>query len=151
MPREASKKNKLAIKIIVSGIKLGKKNYLLWFISILQPNFSLHAEKKSLLIGRIIFNVLDNFFISIVLPNTKGRSSWPSRDTKPWALGPEIISTSMVEVFEQISGLEDRLCENIGIMLNIFKSGWMIGPPADNAYAVDPVLVATIRPSDLCS
>ena len=31
------------------------------------------------------------------------------------------------------------------------NSGWMIDPPADNAYAVDPVGVATIKPSERCS
>lgn len=47
------------------------------------------------------------------------------------------------------SGLKDRLRGHIGVSTMALKEGWTIGPPADREYAVEPVGVATINPSDL--
>ena len=44
-----------------------------------------------------------------------------------------------------------KTCGQIGVMTKTPDSGARIGPPADNEYAVDPVGVATIRPSALNS
>jgi hypothetical protein len=46
------------------------------------------------------------------------------------------------------SGRNDRLRGHIGVNTRALSDGWTIGPPADNEYAVDPVGVDTIRPSD---
>ena len=50
-----------------------------------------------------------------------------------------------------MNGLEERLCGNIGIMLQTFRLGYIIEPPADNEYAVDQVGVEIINPSALSS
>ena len=42
-----------------------------------------------------------------------------------------------------------RVKGQIGVRMIVLSEGWMIGPPADSEYAVDPVGVATIRPSAL--
>ena len=46
-------------------------------------------------------------------------------------------------------GLKDKLRGQIGLKTSALKDGWTIGPPADREYAVDPVGVETMRPSDL--
>jgi hypothetical protein len=46
------------------------------------------------------------------------------------------------------SGLKDKLRGQIGVRTRALSEGWTIGPPADNEYAVDPVGVETMSPSD---
>lgn len=48
------------------------------------------------------------------------------------------------------SGLKDKLRGHMGVRTSALSEGWTIGPPADSEYAVDPVGVDTMRPSD-CS
>lgn len=45
-------------------------------------------------------------------------------------------------------GLNDRLRGQMGVSTSALREGCTMGPPADNEYAVDPVGVETIRPSD---
>jgi len=46
------------------------------------------------------------------------------------------------------SGLKDRLRGQIGVRTRALSDGWTIGPPAEREYAVEPVGVETIKPSD---
>ena len=41
-----------------------------------------------------------------------------------------------------------RVCEQMGVMTIALMVGKTIGPPADRLYAVDPVGVDRMRPSD---
>lgn len=45
-------------------------------------------------------------------------------------------------------GRKERLRGQIGVRTRALKEGWTIGPPAESEYAVEPVGVDTIRPSD---
>jgi hypothetical protein len=45
-------------------------------------------------------------------------------------------------------GLNDRLLGHIGVTSNASTDGWTMGPPADKEYAVEPVGVEIINPSD---
>lgn len=54
----------------------------------------------------------------------------------------------MIEEEGKTRGLKDKLRGQIGLKTSALKDGWTIGPPADKEYAVDPVGVETIRPSD---
>ena len=78
-------------------------------------------------------------------------SSWPSTHIFAVSLGPSNNSTSTFSSEEITKGLEDKLWGNIGKIVHTSRLGWIIGPPADKEYAVEPVGVATIKPSDLCS
>lgn len=55
----------------------------------------------------------------------------------------------IIEDEGKTSGRNDRLRGQIGVRTRALRDGWTIGPPADNEYAVDPVGVETMRPSDL--
>lgn len=46
------------------------------------------------------------------------------------------------------SGLKDRDRGQIGVKTNACTEGCTIGPPDDREYAVEPVGVDTMRPSD---
>lgn len=46
------------------------------------------------------------------------------------------------------SGRKDKLRGHIGVKTSALSEGWTIGPPADNEYAVEPVGVDTMIPSD---
>lgn len=46
------------------------------------------------------------------------------------------------------SGRNDKLRGQIGVRTSALNEGCTMGPPADNEYAVDPVGVETIIPSD---
>lgn len=46
------------------------------------------------------------------------------------------------------SGRNERDLGQIGVMINARTEGCTIGPPEDNEYAVEPVGVETMRPSD---
>jgi hypothetical protein len=45
-------------------------------------------------------------------------------------------------------GRKERLRGQIGVRTRALREGWTIGPPAESEYAVEPVGVDTIRPSD---
>jgi len=46
------------------------------------------------------------------------------------------------------NGRNDRLRGHIGVKTSALREGWTIGPPAEREYAVEPVGVETMRPSD---
>ena len=46
------------------------------------------------------------------------------------------------------SGRKDRLRGQIGVSTMALRDGCTIGPPAESEYAVEPVGVDTMRPSD---
>lgn len=46
------------------------------------------------------------------------------------------------------SGRNERLRGQMGVKTSALSDGWTMGPPADKEYAVEPVGVDTIRPSD---
>lgn len=48
-----------------------------------------------------------------------------------------------------ITGRFVNICGQIGVIQSASTFGKMIGPPADNEYAVEPVGVETMRPSAL--
>lgn len=54
----------------------------------------------------------------------------------------------IIEDEGKTSGRKDRLRGQIGVRTRALRDGWTMGPPADSEYAVDPVGVETIRPSD---
>lgn len=56
-------------------------------------------------------------------------------------------SVTMLEL-GNTNGLNDRLRGHIGVSTNADNDGWTMGPPADREYAVEPVGVLIIRPSD---
>jgi hypothetical protein len=45
-------------------------------------------------------------------------------------------------------GRNDKLLGHIGVSTNALKDGCTMGPPAEREYAVEPVGVDTMRPSD---
>ena len=45
-------------------------------------------------------------------------------------------------------GRKERLRGQIGVSTRALREGWTIGPPADSEYAVEPVGVDTMSPSD---
>lgn len=45
-------------------------------------------------------------------------------------------------------GRNERLRGQIGVNTRALKDGWTMGPPAEREYAVEPVGVDTMRPSD---
>lgn len=52
------------------------------------------------------------------------------------------------EVAGNTKGRKERLRGHIGVNTSADRDGWTIGPPALSEYAVDPVGVETINPSD---
>ena len=46
-------------------------------------------------------------------------------------------------------GLFDSAVGQIGVIIRAGSCGWMIGPPAESEWPVEPVGVATITPSAL--
>lgn len=48
------------------------------------------------------------------------------------------------------NGRNERLRGQMGVRTIALSEGCTIGPPADNEYAVEPVGVDTIKPSDWC-
>lgn len=54
----------------------------------------------------------------------------------------------MVEEDGNTSGRNERLRGQMGVRTSALRDGCTIGPPADNEYAVDPVGVDTMIPSD---
>lgn len=45
-------------------------------------------------------------------------------------------------------GRNERLRGQIGVSTSALRDGWTMGPPAESEYAVEPVGVDTMRPSD---
>lgn len=45
-------------------------------------------------------------------------------------------------------GRNERLRGQMGVKTSALSDGWTMGPPADKEYAVEPVGVDTMRPSD---
>jgi hypothetical protein len=45
-------------------------------------------------------------------------------------------------------GRKERLRGQIGVRTRALRDGWTMGPPAEREYAVEPVGVETIKPSD---
>lgn len=56
-------------------------------------------------------------------------------------------STASTESGEVTNGFANKACALIGTISNASTSGHTTGPPAENAYAVDPVGVAQTIPS----
>jgi hypothetical protein len=56
----------------------------------------------------------------------------------------------MMDVEGNTSGLNDRLRGQMGVKTRALSEGCTIGPPAEREYAVEPVGVDTMRPSDWC-
>ena len=54
----------------------------------------------------------------------------------------------IIEVDGNTRGRKDRLRGQIGVNTRALRDGCTIGPPADREYAVDPVGVDTMSPSD---
>jgi hypothetical protein len=54
----------------------------------------------------------------------------------------------MIDDDGKTRGLNDKLRGQMGVNTSALSEGWTIGPPADREYAVDPVGVETMRPSD---
>lgn len=46
-------------------------------------------------------------------------------------------------------GRTERTAGQIGVKMKASMRGWMIGPPAESEWPVEPVGVASITPSDL--
>ena len=67
-----------------------------------------------------------------------------AHDTQWWQLTLSVIDDDEGKT----SGRNDRLRGHIGVSTIALSDGCTIGPPADNEYAVDPVGVETINPSD---
>src|SRR3954469_20457343 len=61
--------------------------------------------------------------------------------------GPGRTSSAITERGAVTIGRLNNACALIGTSSIASTSGHTIGPPAENAYAVDPVGVATITPS----
>ena len=59
----------------------------------------------------------------------------------------QIFLISSTEESEKINGLAPKEWGQIGVTQTQLALGSMIEPPADMEYAVDPVGVATIKPS----
>jgi hypothetical protein len=58
--------------------------------------------------------------------------------------------TSVISIFEVLRiaiGRLERVCGEMGTSAIAESEGCRIGPPAESAYAVDPVGEATINPS----
>ena len=58
------------------------------------------------------------------------------------------MTTLMRDALGTTRGRDVSVCGNIGTTTIASRLGCMIGPPADSAYAVEPVGEATIRPSE---
>lgn len=54
----------------------------------------------------------------------------------------------MIDDDGKTRGRNDKLLGHIGVRTNALKDGCTMGPPAEREYAVEPVGVDTIRPSD---
>ena len=69
-----------------------------------------------------------------------------SKDIKKAVSRPLIFRVIFLKL-EIISGRALRLCGAMGVSTKLLDSGIITGPPQLNEYPVEPVGVATIRPS----
>lgn len=61
----------------------------------------------------------------------------------------EVLTRRVMDEDEgKTSGRNDRLRGQMGVRTSALKDGCTIGPPAESEYAVDPVGVDTMIPSD---
>ena len=84
---------------------------------------------------------------SISIPVRNSVERRPSHQTTPWVGDASIISTTTVDVGPSTSGRANSACALSGTTSSASTPGQITGPPAENAYAVDPVGVATSTPS----
>ena len=84
---------------------------------------------------------------SISIPVRSSTDRRPSHQTTPWVWETSIISTTTVDVGLSTSGRANSACALSGTTSIASTPGQTTGPPAENAYAVDPVGVATRTPS----
>ena|SRR2546428_7052093 len=69
-----------------------------------------------------------------------------SRETKKLDALPSILKLSTL-LSETTIGRTLKLCGQMGVITKFPEPGKTMGPPQLNEYAVDPVGVATIKPS----
>ncbi len=76
-------------------------------------------------------------------------SSWESCETATATAYTAILTRRVMSDEDgKTRGRKDRLRGQIGVKTRALSEGWTIGPPADREYAVEPVGVETISPSD---
>lgn len=63
----------------------------------------------------------------------------PSMETWAWSRLAELTDTETSEVAGRMVGRKERDRGQIGVNSIPSTDGWMIGPPADSEYAVEPV------------
>ncbi len=63
-------------------------------------------------------------------------------------IGSQLTRSVIDDEEGNTSGRKDKLRGQMGVNTRALNEGWTIGPPADNEYAVEPVGVDIIRPSD---
>ena len=85
--------------------------------------------------------------ISISIPARNSTERLPSHHTTPCTGEASISSTMTIDVGPSTSGRANRAWALSGTTSSASSSGHSTGPPAENAYAVDPVGVATSTPS----
>src|SRR5439155_1724433 len=73
--------------------------------------------------------------------------TWPSKETRTSSVQGGIGSTVMAAFEGTTSGRTARVCGQMAATTMASTLGTTIGPPADSAYAVEPVGVATTIPS----
>ena len=78
-------------------------------------------------------------------PSRRSQREWLSKCTRGSGLSRTTIST--VQLLLITIGRLDSVCGDTGTSAITESEGCTIGPPDDNAYAVEPVGVATIKPS----
>ncbi len=60
-----------------------------------------------------------------------------------------LLTRSVIDEEEgKTRGRNERLRGQMGVNTIALRDGWTIGPPAESEYAVEPVGVETISPSD---
>lgn len=62
--------------------------------------------------------------------------------------GRTLTLSVMEDELGKTKGRNDKLRGHIGVSTIALSEGWTIGPPAEREYAVEPVGVDTINPSD---
>jgi len=75
----------------------------------------------------------------------------PSMDTPAGARERSPIRSVMQLEAGKTSGRKERLRGQMGVSTSAERDGCTIGPPAESEYAVEPVGVDMMRPSDTAS
>ncbi len=78
-------------------------------------------------------------------PGRSSQCEWLSKCTR--ASAQRCMRISICASLPIVIGRFDSVCGHTGTIANTDSAGCRIGPPAESAYAVEPVGVATIRPS----